>query len=402
MGAGAMGAGASVTPPDDVLAAVAAAGAHDAGGLPVELLGDFLVVVSRAVHARRPLTSRQLEACRSFGDEGARRGVALRALIDLYSSSAWRLWRRLPAVQHGTDDPESVVTAGEVMLRAVDDAIAALAEGYQLAQHDLVRAQESARRELVDDLLTGGSDVHGVVTRARGFGLDLSGPHAVAVVRSARTVEDADPVVRAAERALRGRRGDTGALVASKEGQLVVVFAAPDGDAVAQAVSGLRKALGSRGPRAGRPGWQLGVSRPRTGADGVRTSYREAAEALGVAQTLGLDDAVVPAREVLVYLMLMRDRDGVADLVSTVLGGLERARGGPSPLVETLAVWFAAGGTTAQAARALHLSVRAVTYRLERVRELTGYDPADPRDQFSLHVAVVGARLLGWPAAPLG
>jgi DNA-binding PucR family transcriptional regulator len=398
MGLGAKGAGANVTPPNDVLAAVAAAGAQDAGGLPVELLGDFLVVVSRAVHARRPLTSRQLEACRSFGDEAARRGVALRALIDLYSSSAWRLWRHLPAVQHGTEDPESVVTAGEVMLRAVDDAIAALAEGFQLAQHDLVRAQESVRRELVDDLLTGGSDVQGVVTRARGFGLDLSGPHAVAVVRSAQAVEDADPVVRAAERALRGRRGDAGALVASKEGRLVVVFAAPDGDAVAQAVSGLRRVLGSRGPRAGRA-WQLGVSRPRTGADGVRASYREAAEALGVAQTLGLGDAVVPAHEVLVYLMLMRDRGGLADLVSTVLGGLERGRGGAAPLVETLTAWFAAGGTTAQAARALHLSVRAVTYRLERVRELTGYDPGDPRDLLSLHVAVVGARLLGWPAS---
>lgn len=393
---------ASPAPPDDVLADVAASGARDAGGLPVELLGDFLVVVSHAVHVRRPLTRRQLEACRSFGDEGARRGVALRALIDLYSSSAWRLWRHLPVVQQGDSDPGSVVTAGEVMLRAVDDAIAALAEGYQLAQHDLIRAQESARRELVDDLLTGGSDVHGVVTRARGFGLDLSGPHAVAVVRSARRVEDADTLVRSAERALRGRHADAGALVASKDGQLVVVFAAPDDEAVAQGVSGLRKALGSRGPRAGHAGWQLGVSRPRTGADGVRASYREAVEALGVAQTLGLEDAVVPAGEVLVYLMLMRDRAGLVDLVSAVLGGLERARGGPEPLVETLVAWFAAGGTSAQAARALHLSVRAVTYRLERIRELTGYDPGDPRDQLSLHVAVVGARLIGWPSALRG
>jgi DNA-binding PucR family transcriptional regulator len=44
--------------------------------------------------------------------------------------------------------------------------------------------------------------------------------------------------------------------------------------------------------------------------------------------------------------------------------------------------------------------VRAVTYRLERVEALTGYDPTDPVDQLSLRVAALGARLLGWPVTP--
>jgi DNA-binding PucR family transcriptional regulator len=45
----------------------------------------------------------------------------------------------------------------------------------------------------------------------------------------------------------------------------------------------------------------------------------------------------------------------------------------------------------------LHLSVRAVTYRLDRVRRLTGFDPLDPAHRFTLQAAVLGARLLGWP-----
>jgi sugar diacid utilization regulator len=389
--------------PAGVLARVAAAGAKDAGGLPVELLGDFLPMVSRAVVDRRPLTPRQLGSCRELGDAAARRGIALRALLDLYSSSAWRLWRHLPAVDHAADDPEGLVTAGEVMLRAVDDVIAALAEGYQLAQHALVRAEESARRELVDDLLTGGPDVHGVVTRARAFGLDLSGPHAVAVVRAEQAIEDADPVVTSVERALRGRHGDAGVLAASKEGRLVIVFAAPDAAATEQATEAVRRALGPRGPRGSPrlPGWQLVVSRARTGADGVHASHVEAIESLQAAAVLGLSDPVVTARELLVYLMLLRDRAGLADVVRTVLTGLAQARGGAAPLVQTLAVYFASGTNTAQAARALHLSVRAVSYRLQRVRALTGYDPGDPADQLSLRVAVVGAQLLGWPATPL-
>jgi sugar diacid utilization regulator len=393
----------------DVLDRVAAAGARDAGGLPVELLGDFLPMVSRAVVDRRPLTSRQLTSCRELGGQAVRQGIALRALLDLYSSSAWRLWRHLPAVDRPDVDPDALVTAGEVMLRAVDDAIAALAEGYQLAQHAVVRAEESARRELVDDLLAGGSDVHGVVTRARGFGLDLAGPHAVAVVTAQRTIEDADAAVSEVERALRGRRGDAGVLVASKEDRLVVVFAAPDAAATEQATAAVRRALGPRGAGGGRgrrdvdrlPGWQLAVSRSRVGADGVHASYVEAVETLRAAAVLGIDDPVIAARELLVYLLLLRDRSGLADLVRTVLAGLQEARGGPAPLLQTLVAYFAAGANTARTARALHLSVRAVTYRLERVRTLTGSDPGDPADQLSLRVAASGAQLLSWPDRPL-
>jgi DNA-binding PucR family transcriptional regulator len=55
----------------------------------------------------------------------------------------------------------------------------------------------------------------------------------------------------------------------------------------------------------------------------------------------------------------------------------------------------------AETARRLHLSVRAVTYRLARVRELTARDPVDPEQGLALRVAVIGARMLDWPALPL-
>ncbi len=44
-----------------------------------------------------------------------------------------------------------------------------------------------------------------------------------------------------------------------------------------------------------------------------------------------------------------------------------------------------------------HLSVRAVSYRLERIQALTGYHPGEPTQRFTLQAAVLGARLLGWP-----
>lgn len=377
---------------------MAAAGADDAGGLSVQLLGDFLPVLVAAVARGRPLTRGQLQPYESYGDAAARQGVALRALLDLYSSSAWRLWRHLPPVAEADNDPASVVAAGEVMLRAVDDVVAALAEGFQGAQRVLLRAQESARREFVDDLLSGAGGVASVLRRASGFGLHLSGPHAVAVVLAQRPFIDGTALIVALERAVLGGAGGAQALVASKEGRLIVVFPAPDRSAINQVVDRLTVALGPRT----RTAWQIGVGRPATGPDGVVAGYREARDSLDLADRMGLVDPVIDARELLVYHVMLRDRAAISDLVATYLTPLLNARGGAGPLLDTLSAYFNSGGNAAQTARVLHLSVRAVTYRLDRVRELTGHDPAEPTERFALQVAVLGAKLLDWPSNPLG
>ncbi|MGN6605584.1 MAG: PucR family transcriptional regulator, partial [Jatrophihabitans sp.] len=148
---------------------------------------------------------------------------------------------------------------------------------------------------------------------------------------------------------------------------------------------------------AGRPAvgaWRRGLGRAGGGADGVLTSYREAGEAVAVAATLQWPEPVVAASDLLVYRVLLQNRAALADVVAGGVGGLASARGGAAPLVETLAAWFDTGNNLAATARALHLSVRAVAYRLQRVRELTGLDPDSPADRFTLQVAVLGQRLL--------
>jgi DNA-binding PucR family transcriptional regulator len=78
-------------------------------------------------------------------------------------------------------------------------------------------------------------------------------------------------------------------------------------------------------------------------------------------------------------------------------GPLTQARGGAAPYLETLTVLFDNQGNYTATAREPHLSVRAVTYRLDRIRSLTGYHPGEPTQRFTLHAAVLGARLLDWP-----
>ena len=77
--------------------------------------------------------------------------------------------------------------------------------------------------------------------------------------------------------------------------------------------------------------------------------------------------------------MLLRDQPAIADLVQSVLGQLVHARGGAEPLLATLDAYFATGGVTTETARRLHLSVRAVTYRLDRIKTAHRIRPHRPR-----------------------
>lgn len=406
---GSEGAGAIAS---EALARVGADAAADAGGLDAELLGEFLADLARAVTAGAPLRGRELQRCRATGQRAARAGIALPALLDLYLSAGWRLWRRLPVVQAVADHPDAVVTGAEVMLRAVDDAVAALAQGYQLARRGLIREQESARREFVDDLLAGGTDVAGLIERAADFGLDLSSPHAVAVVRADAPFRDGTVQMGVIERAVH-RDTDTAsgvpALVASKDAHLVVVLAAPTAAAVTEVIRALTGVLGPAESnavdlrrRVDVGTWQAGVGRARPGPAGVLSSYQEARTALELAAKLHLPQAVLHAADLLVYQVLLRDRAAIEDLVATVLTPLQHARGGARPLLDTLTVYFDAGGNAARAARTMHLSVRALTYRLDRVHRLTGHDPTSSESRFTLHAAVLGATLLDWPTGPVG
>ena len=301
----------------------------------------------------------------------------------------------LPVVNDGT--AAQVRAAGLAVLRAADDGVAALAEGFQLARGDLSRREESARREVFDALLAGSTEAVAVLGRAADLGLDLSAPHAVLVARGNFEGDRSAPLLGRLERALQGRYGDAGVLLAVKGGDLVCIFAAPDDDAVRQVRDRAVEVLAAE--RAGP--WRGAVGRALPGARGVRASYEQARDALELAQRLHLPGPVVEAGGLAVYRVLLRDREALDDLIRTRLGPLEQARGGAGPLLETLDAYFASGGVATDTARRLHLSVRAVTYRLARVRALLGVDPTAPGERFALQAAVLGARALDWPEVPL-
>jgi sugar diacid utilization regulator len=383
------------------LARVAREASRGAGGTPVELLGDYLSLLADAATTGRKPECAELEAVGLLGRRAAELGISAGNAVQLYLSAAWRLWRELPAVR--SKDAASVGVAAEAVLRAVDRAVASLAEGYTAARRDMVRREETLRRELIEDLLRGDADVGALVERAEPFGLDMAQPHQVALAAPADDLVGAEAAVGSLERAVVQGIGDRDVLIATKDGCIVVVAPAdPDrtiGPSRAGSLGELMRSELSRSSRGGP--WRISVGRPYPGSYGIARSYEEAREALAMADRLRLEAPVIRAEDLLIYRVLLRDQPAIADLVQAVISPLQKARGGAEPLLSTLDAYFATGCVVTATARELHLSVRAVTYRLDRIARLTGHDPADPAQRFTIHAAVLGARLLGWPEEDL-
>lgn len=344
--------------------------------VPEEYLTAYTRILADACATGRRLTRDELESLRAEGERAAEAGHGLRTLVRRHLSETRAL------------SPALTAAGVERFLAAVEQAIDAFAEGHERAQKFAMRQEEAARREFIDDLLYGRSDLGRLAERAERYGLLFSRAHAVAVAQGGQPVDDTHPAVRHVETSLLARFGERRILLTTKDGRLVCVAPGNQDDVLA---------FFAKHAYAATDGGRVAIGRPHPGAGGVVHSYEEALNALDLADRLDLPEPVLRAADLLVYPVLARDRQAMADLVRDTLGPLRTARGGAQPLVDTLTTYFDAGCTAAEAARRLSLSVRAFTYRLARIHQLTGADPADPVHRYTLQTAVIGARLLGWP-----
>jgi hypothetical protein len=362
--------------------------------IPPGYLDGYADTLAEVSTTGRRLSREELQQRRALGERAAQEGVGLRALVTGHLAATRTAWRDLPGVTRAAGTRE-LRAAGESVLAAAEQAVDALAEGYGRAQLLAVRRDEAARREFIDDLLHGRGRAGALAARAGRFGLHLAHTHAVAVARGPDSYDDTHPVTRRVADALDGRFGRRLVLLTTKDGRLVCIAPGNEPEITEFFAERARTAVGAPAD------WRVALGRPHTGPGGVTRSYDEALGALELADRMQLDAGVLRAADLLVFPVLTRDRQAMADLVRSVLGPLDQARGGAGPLVATLDAYFASGCVTAEAARRLSLSVRALSYRLARIRQLTGADPAHPLQRYTLQTAVFGARLLDWPAREL-
>lgn len=252
-----------------------------------------------------------------------------------------------------------------------------------------VRPAESLR-EFIDDLL-GGRGIGDLAQRAERYGLRLPGTQMVAAAWAPQPFADDEAAPGQVEAGLRFRFGRRDVLVCTKDGLLVCLTPYHLAAVIDEFVRLVAETLGHDTP------WRVGVGMAQSGPGGAVRSFAQARTAIDIGERLELPERVLHARDLLVYQVLGRDRAALTELVAEVFEPLRASRIGPGPLLETLSAYFMVGGVATLAARHLGVGVRTVAYRLQRIKELTGYAIDDPEEAFTLHVAVLGARLVGWP-----
>ena len=265
-----------------------------------------------------------------------------------------------------------------------------------MKQRTRAEVERRLRGELLEELIaSGGHDAETMLRRAAYLGYNLAAPHALFVFAPEQSVRmpgaenhgNRSSVTSAIEAQVGARL--SGAMVLSRVDGTVVATPLRDGT-VAEARS-IAEALKRDVQRAESGLPLVTMGRICRTPDDFAVAFREAKRAITLARSLGVHDRVMAFEDLGVYRLLLdlpRASDAVqyADELLAPLAAYDSEH--ESSLVATLEAWLEANGTLQQAARALSIHVNTLTYRLQRIRELTGIDLNDSDSRLGLHLAI--------------
>lgn len=323
-------------------------------------------------------------------------GVALPSIQHAFRLFSEHLYDELSAAAspERTDELLAVVQGGRVMMRFAHVVIGIVTQAYLDEMEDVRGDREIVSRSLLDSVLAGRSSSPSTKRDAHILGIDLIAQNVVVVARAPIGETQRPRTLRAAAKALRQellRHLEAGrALVGIREGEVVCLCPAPkalDGRRAADAAHAAAGALDELG-------MSIGVSSWHALAEEIPGAYAQAREAADFAIRTGVHTRAVVYDDVLVDHVL-RENENAARLIAAALGPLrEYDARRDTRLTDTLRAYVDANFCITPAARALHIHNNTLLYRLQRVRELTGRDPRNPRDVVFLALSL---RLDGEP-----
>lgn len=361
-------------------------------GVDDALLRDEIRLLARrhldafleSVRSGTPPSDAMLAATRERAVQRAREMVPLAAMVHSYLI-AQRVITAAIAREADTD-ARSRDAALALTAKTFDYNIAttaAMAEAYlEVVQGDLAEL-DSARRGVIDALLTNDPERRSALARrATGLGFDperrlVAG---VAVIVRPDGLEPGVPTPRWAAQAIArcSGRPERSAFVVSRERDLVALLDAggshPPKLVLDRAATAIRQGY--------RAELRAGVGMPFSGLDGFAASYREARRALR--HSSAAHPFVFGPDEVPLFRELTSSAHGDAD---TLIPESTRRLLADSTIRDTVEAFFAADLHVSAAAEALSLHPNSLRYRLGRIAKLTGRDPRRLADLLELITA---------------
>lgn len=136
---------------------------------------------------------------------------------------------------------------------------------------------------------------------------------------------------------------------------------------------------------------QVGIGNISTAIMDLSQSYSEAQDALNIGQTYHQDDFTLSFSDLGIYRLLYQFED-LNQLKNFIPAGLQKLldykKANKTDLIETLNVYFQCQQNVAKAAQILFVHYKTVTYRLERIKEITQMNFEDPEEMLSVQVGL--------------
>jgi PucR family transcriptional regulator, purine catabolism regulatory protein len=140
----------------------------------------------------------------------------------------------------------------------------------------------------------------------------------------------------------------------------------------------------------------LGSGRPYVGINGLRTSFREAEQALSMGCQLFGAGSVTCFGDLGIYRLLfsLKTNGELTDFYKEYLGNLaDYDQKHDGELINTLKVYLHYSAVS-ETAREIHVHRNTLLYRLTRIQEISGVDLEDGETRLSLHLAILAGEIL--------
>lgn len=316
-----------------------------------------------------------LRRFRANGATRAAEGRPLSLILRAYRVSGLGIYDYVVTHPDARLDLDEERNFARLVMGFVDQLSNEVTLGYVETTDQLATQQGRARRELVEDLLAGRLlGAAEVDERAATLGLKV--PRRPCLVVAAPAVGEGGDLAERARLAVQelGRaQGDGPRLQLLLRGRLVVIDEPMDPGTV-------HRALGAAGLH--------GVVLDVASATDLAAAYQRALRIHELLQTAALPAGLQVGQDEAPMLDLLARLAGdplAGEAVAAVLGDLLAPAN--AALLETLDAYLQAGNAVSAAHR-LGVHAQTMRYRLKRIRELTGRDPAVGWDRFLLELAL--------------
>lgn len=329
--------------------------------------------------ARPQPTAKQLARWREEGERFSRLGVATERVLDGYLSLNWAIWE---VVMRQVDIPREVVLDfADRLLRGMDDAIAAISQGYVRVEVQLAASHSQERRAVLEEILTAPrltpEDRARIRRHSERHGLAPDASYRLVLIYASQLSDaDIEAAIDKLEKRIRvpashHRRtpGIRLPVIIEWRGR-VLVFARGEWTGERRLREALPAVLGDDCVAVD--------SGSVAGCEALADALADIDYAASVAASLGRSGWIGTSSELALETTFLLDDALVHAVVQQELGALLADSRMGEELIETLEVYLGSRQNIRESARRLHLAPRTVAYRLERIETLLGQDLDGP------------------------